>query len=317
MNSPDLAVIIPAFNEESTIRDVMMRFHQELPPAGIYVIDNNSGDRTAQIARATLAELSCRGTVLFENRRGKANAVRKAFSEVDADLYVMVDADNTYSARDVHRLIDPVVAREADMTVGDRHASGAYERENKRRFHGFGNALVRKLINYLFKSELKDILSGYRAFSRRFVKNFPIMRQGFTLETELTLHALDKRFSIREVPIEYQERPLGSTSKINTLGDGIEIIRYIFDIFKDYRPLAFFGVCSVIFFCLGFIAGLPVIIEFIKTRFILHIPLAILSTGLMLFSVVSLAIGIILDAVVKNHRFQYELSLLRYSTEKR
>jgi glycosyltransferase involved in cell wall biosynthesis len=257
-----------------------------------------------------MKELGCDGTVISEKRQGKGMAVRKAFNEIDADYYVMVDADMTYDPEEVHTLLKPVVDGEQDMVVGDRHSSGMYKSENKRKFHNFGNSLVTKIINMLFKSSLVDILSGYRVFSRRFVKTFPITCAGFEIETEMTLHALDKRFQVKEIPVNYKDRPEGSFSKINTFSDGIRILRTIMWVFKDYRPLLFFGSLSLLFAVLGILMGLPVLYEYIEYKFIYRVPSAILATGLMIFSLLFFGIGLILDTVAKFQRFNYELHLL-------
>jgi glycosyltransferase involved in cell wall biosynthesis len=289
----------------------LLDFYNHIPEAYFYVIDNNSKDKTAEIATKIYKEKSLKGEILFEKRQGKANAVRKAFSQIESDIYIMVDGDNTYKGKDIIGLIQPILDGQADMTVGDRHKSGAYKRETLRSFHNFGNSFVRWLINLLFHSKLNDILSGYRVFNKRFVENFPVLSGGFELETEITLHSLDKRFKIIEIPIEYTERPEGSFSKINTLKDGVKIINTIFQIFRYYKPLIFFSLVSLSFLICGLLAGLSVIIEFINTRFITHVPLAILATGLIILSVLSITIGIILDTIVRIHRFEYELHLLQ------
>lgn len=308
----EIAVVLPAYNEEKTIRGVVLDFARELPDASIYVIDNNSKDLTNKIAKETLEEIGNRGKVLFEGRQGKANAIRKAFSEIDADIYVMVDADLTYPASDVHKLIEPIRNGRADMSVGDRMSEGKYHNENKRRFHGFGNDFIKFCINTIFKTDLKDIMTGYRAFTRRFIKNYPILIEGFELETDLTLHALDNRFAIAEVPIDYRDRPEGSFSKLNTFKDGYRVIFTIVKMLKNYRPFTFFGFLSLICFILGLAAGAPVLVEFIRTQFVSHVPLAILATGLMIFSLLLFSVGLILNTVVKLHKADYEQRLLNY-----
>lgn len=310
-----IAIVIPAYNEEKTIRGVIHDFHRILPEAELYVIDNNSNDRTYQIAEETLAQVGASGRVIQERRQGKANAIRRAFAEIDADIYVMTDADLTYPAKEAEILIQPVIRDEAEMVVGDRISNGRYHHENKRPFHGFGNALVARIINVIFNSKLNDIMSGYRVFSRKFVKTYPILVEGFELETDLTLHALDKKFRITEIPITYQDRPEGSFSKLNTFSDGFRVLWNIFRIFKDYRPLFFFGSLAVLFALGGIAAGIPVVFEYLETRFITRVPLAILATGLMIVALVTFAIGTILDTVVKIHRFNYELELLRFEGE--
>jgi len=309
------ALIIPVYNEEITIEDTLLDFYSYIPDAYFYVIDNNSKDRTVEIASKTFKDKNLKGEILFEKRQGKANAVRKAFSQIEADIYIMIDGDNTYKGKDLVHLLQPIIDGSADMTVGDRHKSGAYKRETIRSFHNFGNSFVRRLINLLFRSKLNDILSGYRVFNKRFVENFPILSSGFELETEITLHSLDKRFKIIEIPIEYTERPEGSFSKINTIKDGVKIISTIFQIFRYYKPLIFFSLVSMSFLIFGLLAGLSVVIEFINTRFITHVPLAILATGLIILAVLSITIGIILDTIVRIHRFEFELHLLQKNKE--
>lgn len=313
MNKADVAIIIPAYNEELTIADTIRGFFRQIPEARIVVVDNNSKDRTSEITRTVFQELQCRGTLLFEKRQGKGMAVRKAFSEIDASWYIMVDADTTYPADAANDLLGIAVQNEYDMVVGDRRSGGAYKQQNKRLFHNFGNNLITTVINMLFRNNLSDILSGYRVFSRKFVKNYPILATGFEIETEMTLHALDKRFSIAEVPIAYYERPEGSVSKLNTFGDGIRILKTIMWIFKDYKPLYFFGACALLSFVAGMGFGIPVIYEYIEFRYVYRIPSAVLSTGFMIVAMLFFAIGLILDTVEKFQRFNYELQLLHYA----
>lgn len=284
-----IAIIIPAYNEELTIKQVILDFKNHIPEAEIFVIDNNSTDATNK-----LAEEEAR--VLFEPKQGKSNAIKKAFREIDADIYVMVDGDSTYFAEDVHKLLQPVLDGRADVVVGDRVN---YQTENKRLFHNFGNVLVRNLINKLFGVNLKDIMSGYRALSKNFVKNYSILVEGFELETDITLQAINKNFTIVEVPVRYKDRPLESPSKLNTFHDGFLVLRRIFTIFKNYKPLLFFGVIGVILFIAALACGIPVFLEFVKTRYITHVPLSILSTGLMLVSFLSFFTGIILDVILQ------------------
>jgi glycosyltransferase involved in cell wall biosynthesis len=305
-------LILPAYNEEQTIEAVIEEFAQHMPNDEIVVVNNASKDRTEEIARATLKRLGHPGRVLNETRKGKAFAIRRAFADIDADIYVMVDADLTYPADAVQKLIEPVRDNRADMVVGDRHSLGGYSKENKRPLHEFGNNLVKWLINHFFNGQLTDILSGYRVFSRKYVKNFPILTGGFTLETEITLHTLDKGFTIIEVPVTYKDRPEGSVSKLDTISDGFRVLKLIFRIFKDYKPLAFFGLFSALFGALSLLAGYPVLEEYFRTNIILHIPLAILATGFGLVSLISLTIGLILDTVAANNRFQYALRLIDY-----
>lgn len=312
MRSRDIAIVIPAYNEERTIRQVIGEFHAVLPEAAVWVVDNNSRDRTRALAQEALADLECRGGVLSERRQGKANAVRKAFREVEAEIYCMVDADLTYPAKELPRLITPVAEGRADLVVGDRISRGGYDRSNTRQFHAFGNRLVRTKINLLFGSELNDIMSGYRVLSREFVKLFPLLSGGFEIETEMTIHALDKRFRILEVPINYQERPAGSVSKLNTFRDGLKVLRTVFFLFKNYRPMPFFLGIAATFFGAGLLVGAPVIYEFATTGLISKVPSAILATGLTIFAVVFFSLALIMDTIVDFHRFDYELWKSQY-----
>lgn len=301
-----IAVLIPCYNEELTIEKVIKDFRKELPDADIYVYDNNSKDKTAEIAATNGA------IVKHEYRQGKGNVVRAMFRDIDADIYVMVDGDDTYPAEFVHKLIEPIRTGEADMTIGDRLSNGTYQEENKRHFHEFGNNLVKKSINILFRTKLKDIMTGYRAFNKMFVKNMPVMTPKFEIETEMSLYALDKKYIIKEIPIVYRDRPDGSVSKLNTVSDGIKVVKTIVNMFKNYKPLQFFTLIAVILFIIAIIIGIPVIVEFIKTRYITKVPSAILATGIVILSVIIGQCGVILHTVVKNHKESYELNLLRY-----
>ena len=301
-----IAVLIPCYNEELTIEKVVKDFKKELPEADIYVYDNNSKDKTVE--KATNAGAIIR----YENRQGKGNVVRTMFKDIDADLYIMVDGDDTYPAEFVHDLMKPVIEGQADMCIGDRLTNGTYQQQIKKNFHEFGNKLVRKTINLLFKNKLKDIMTGYRVFSREFVKNMPVMSPGFEIETEMTLYALDKRYRIKEIPIVFRERPDGSESKIDTVGDGLKVIKTIFKMFKDYKPRTFFWVIAIILGIIGLLVGLPVIIEFAQTGYITKMPSAILATGIEIFALITAQCGVILDTIVKQHKEDYELQLLRY-----
>jgi glycosyltransferase involved in cell wall biosynthesis len=303
-------VILPAYNEEQTVAATIEDFHQALPDGAIWVINNRSNDATAEIAQNTLSRLCCKGGVINENRPGKGNAVRRAFLNIDAEIYILADADMTYPAAQIHKLMAPVINGEADMVVGDRHSAGHYAAENKRALHGFGNRLVRNLVNKLFHAKLADIMSGYRVFSRCFVKNYPILVEGFEIETDMTLHALDKRFRIVEIPVEYQDRPGGSFSKLNTLRDGAKVISTIGNILRYYRPLVFFGGVAILIAILGVVAGYPVVEEWLRERYIHHIPLAILATGLEIVAIVLAAIGLILDSITHQDKRNFERELL-------
>jgi glycosyltransferase involved in cell wall biosynthesis len=301
-----IAVLIPCYNEELTIEKVIKDFKRELPDADIYVYNNNSKDKTEEIARKNGA------IVVNEYKQGKGNVVRSQFRDIDADIYVMVDGDDTYPAEFIHKLIEPVKNGQADMAIGDRLSNGTYQKENKRPFHEFGNNLVKKAINILFDTDLKDIMTGYRVFNKRFVKNMPVLSPKFEIETEMSLYALDKKYIIKEIPIEYRDRPEGSSSKLNTVSDGIKVVKTIARMFKDYRPFKFFGIIALIFFALGLLVGIPVLVEFFKTTYITKVPSAILATGCMSLASVAFQCGIILDTITRQHREDYEINLLRY-----
>lgn len=301
-----IAVLIPCYNEASTIERVVKDFKRELPEAEIYVYNNNSTDNTSEIARRAGA------IVKNEYNQGKGNVVRTMFRDIEADIYVMVDGDDTYPAEDVHRLIEPIREGRADITIGDRISNGTYSKENKRRFHKIGNNLVKKTINSLFNTKLKDIMSGYRVFNKIFVKNMPVMSPNFEIETEMTLYALDKRFKILEIPIIYRDRKSGSVSKLNTIKDGIKVCKKIVSMYKDYKPLKFFGIFAFAFGVFGMIAGMPVIIEFAITRYITKVPSAVLATGCLIIALIIAQCAVILDTVAKQHKEIFQLEILRY-----
>lgn len=301
----EIAILVPCYNEELTIGNVVDDFKRELPNAKIYVYDNNSSDRTSEVAREHGA------IVRFEPRQGKGNVVRSMFRDIEADYYVMVDGDDTYPAEFVHDILAPVQNGEANLVIGDRLSNGTYFDENKRQFHGFGNNLVKGLINKLYKSNITDIMTGYRGFDRLFVKSMPVTSPGFEIETEMSIHALDNRFLIKEVPIDYRDRPEGSESKLNTISDGTKVLRMIFTLFKDYKPMLFFSVWAALFLILGLAVGTPVVIEYVQSSFITKVPSAILAVGFVMISMLSFACGLILDTVAGTHRKNYELHLNR------
>lgn len=312
MENNKIAILIPCYNEEKTIEKVINDFRKELPNADIYVYNNNSKDKTVEILEK-IEGINIRN----EYNQGKGNVVRRMFREVEADIYVIVDGDDTYPAEEVHKLILPILEGKADMTVGDRISNGTYKSENKRKFHEFGNNIVRDFINILFDTNLKDIMSGYRAFNKIFVKNVPILSPRFEVETEITLSALDKRFIIKEIPIVYRDRPEGSVSKLNTLQDGLKVVKTIVKMYKDYKPRKFFFFIAFLLFIIGLIIGIPVIIEFAKTHYITKLPSAVLATGFMLISSILLQSGVILDTIVKANKEKYELNLIRYERDKK
>lgn len=306
-----IAVLIPCYNEELTIKKVITDFKHYLPDANIYVYDNNSTDNTYNIALESGAILK------KEYHQGKGNVVRSMFRDIDADVYVLVDGDDTYPADIAPELIKYVVEDNYDMVIGDRLSNGTYFKENKRGFHNLGNNLVRKLINILFKNNIKDIMTGYRVFSKRFVKTMPIMSDGFQIETEMTIFSLVYKMNIKEVPIIYKDRPEGSVSKLNTFSDGIKVLITLFDLFKNYRPLLFFSIIALLFIILGLVVGIPVIYEFIKTSYIAKVPSAILATGFMLIALVFFAIGIILDYLKNQTQLLYHMYLNDFMNNKK
>ena len=305
-----VAVILPAYNEESTIGESILQFHRSLPQAEIVVVDNGSTDATDRIARATIDRLKLAGKIILERRKGKANAVRRAFRDVDADVYLLVDADLTYPPEQAAELLQPILDDEADMVVGDRLSRGDYSRQNKRPFHNWGNTLVRMLVNYLFRAQLADVMSGYRAFSRRFVKSYPVLVEGFELETDMTLHALDKRFRILEIPVAYQDRSEGSFSKLNTVSDGTRVLFTIAHILRYHRPLLFFGGLALLFAIMGVGAGVPVLQDWLQYRYIYHVPLAILAAALEIVALLALNTGLVLDSIAHQDRLNFERDLL-------
>ena len=305
MNSDSIAVIIPCYNEALTIGKVVDDFHRELPQATVYVYDNNSSDDTSRIATEHGA------TVRFEPRQGKGNVCRQMFRDIDAACYLMVDGDDTYPAEAAKALCEPILNGMADMTVGDRLSNGSYGEENDRAFHGFGNDLVRWLIKKIYGFAFDDVMTGYRAFSRVFVKTMPVLSEGFQIETEISIHAVDKRWRIEDVPIDYRDRPEGSYSKLSTFGDGAKVLKAITSLFKDYRPLAFFGWLALILLVLAVVAGIPVVAEYAATGLVPRIPTMLGSLALAGCGALSFVTGLILDTVAKSHRRQWEIDVYK------
>lgn len=302
-----IAVLIPCYNEEVTIHKVVSDFKRELPEADIYVYDNNSSDDTSKLAKDAGA------IVRFEPRQGKGNVVRQMFRDIDADCYLMVDGDDTYPAESARELCEPILNGEADMTVGDRLSNGTYAEENKRAFHGFGNDLVRAMIKWIYGYSFDDVMTGYRAFSRPFVKTFPVMSEGFQIETEISIHAVDRRWRIKDVPIIYRDRPEGSASKLNTIGDGMKVMIAIASLFKNYRPLKFFSLAALVLAVIGLLLGIPVIVEFFETGLVPRLPTALLATAFMFLCGLSFATGLVLDNLAKTERKQWELEVYKIS----
>ena len=296
-----VAVLIPCYNEELTVEKVVKDFRKELKDADIYVYDNNSKDNTAKLAKKAGA------IVRHEYKQGKGHVVKSMFYDIDADIYIMVDGDDTYPADAVHKLMQPVIDGNADMVNGDR-LSSTYFTENKRLFHNFGNKLVKNSINFLFKSNVKDIMTGYRVFNKKFVKNVPIMSPNFEVETEMTIYALDKKMSIVEIPVQYRDRPAGSVSKLNTIKDGIKVVKTIIRMFRSYKPMLFYGILSFISLVVGLSTGIPSLVMGLFKHPVLNI-FGVLG---VLLSIVFFAIALILDTSVRQNKENYELNLLRY-----
>lgn len=311
---PIVAIVIPAYNEELTIREVILDFwgyqNKDKYDYQIYVVDNNSKDKTNDLAKQTFSEHNISGEVMFVKRQGKANAVKYAFQKINADVYIMIDADCTYWCEDIDKFIDPILNEDIDMVIGDRMSTGHYADENKRAFHGFGNSLVKNMINYIFKASLKDIMTGYRGFSRKLVKNYPILCEGFELETDMSIFCLEHKFNVLEVPIKFTDRPDGSFSKLNTYTDGIKVIFTILNMFRNYKPMQFFSIISLLFLVLGLISGAFPIANYIETRYVSQIPMAILSVGLVVISFLTFSIGLILSSVRKFQNINFELRIL-------
>jgi len=300
-----VAVLIPCYNESKTIAKVI-EDHKSIKNADIYVYDNNSTDDTVEIAKKHGA------IVKHEYRQGKGNVIRTMFRDLNYDAYYMVDGDDTYPAEQAQKMVDLVLEGRADMVIGDR-LSSTYFQENKRFGHNFGNVLVRGLINRLFKSNVQDIMTGQRAFSRDFVKSFPVLSKGFQVETEMTIHTLDKNLKWVEVPVEYRDRPEGSVSKLNTIPDGIKVIKTIFDMVREFKPLLFFGICGLITFLAGFVLGIFPVVEYFETGLVTKFPSLIMAGVLLIVSLLLWSVGLITDLINKKDRqlFEINLNLLR------
>ena len=299
-----IAVLIPCFNEEATIAKVVTDFKSVLPDAVIYVYDNNSTDNSVSLAAAAGA------VVRHEYRQGKGNVIRRMFREIDAEAYIMVDADDTYPAENAGAMVDLVLDRHADMVIGDR-LSSTYEAENKRRFHNFGNNLVRSSINQLFHTSIRDIMTGYRAFSYEFVKTFPVLSSGFEIETEMTIHAIDRKIQIETVVVEYRDRPEGSESKLNTIPDGIKVLRTIVKLYRSYRPLRFFGIIAAILAALSVIFFIPVWMDYLRTGLVARFPTLIVCGIVMVVALLMFVSGVILSTLREKDRRDFEIKLVQ------
>lgn len=306
-----IAVLIPCYNEAATIEKVVRDFRAALPEAVIYVYDNNSTDHTDEIARAAGA------VVRYERRQGKGNVMRTMFRDIEAQCYLMADGDDTYPAQYAPQMVRAVLEEGADMVIGDR-LSSTYFTENKRPFHNVGNVLVRKLVNHFFKGNIQDIMTGYRAFSRLFVKTYPVLSKGFEIETEMSIHALDKNFRLVNIPVDYRDRPAGSESKLNTYSDGAKVLATIFRLVKDYKPLVFFSTVALLLAAVALILFAPVFLDYLNTGLVPRFPTLIVAGFLFLGGLLTFCCGLILDTVIKKDRQNFELwlNLFRATEEK-
>lgn len=305
-----IAVLVPCYNEEQTIEKVITDWKEQLPEAVIYVYDNNSRDNTVAIAKRAGA------VVRHEYMQGKGNVVRRMFREIDAEVYIMVDGDDTYPADYGREMVDLVLKKNADMVVGDR-LSSTYFQENKRPFHNFGNSIVKAAINFLFKTEIKDIMTGYRAFSFQFAKSFPILSKGFEIETEMSIHAVDKNMQVENIVIEYRDRPEGSESKLNTYSDGIKVLRTITRLFRNYKPPAFFGVIAGVLALLSILFAAPVFITYLQTGMVPNFPTLIVCGFTMMAAISSLFAGLQLQNSVQKNKQDFEMRLLELEQQKK
>ena len=299
-----VAVLIPCYNEEKTVEKVVRDFKAVLPEAVIYVYDNNSSDRTVELAEKAGA------VVRHEYMQGKGNVIRRMFREIDAEVYVMTDGDDTYPAEFAREMVDKVLEHQADMVVGDR-LSSTYFTENKRPFHNFGNSLVRGTINRLFHTEIKDIMTGYRAFSYQFVKTFPVLSKGFEIETEMTIHAADKNMQVDNVIIEYRDRPEGSESKLNTYSDGAKVLMSIAKLYRNYKPMNFFGLLALVLAVMSIGFFIPVLMEYIATGLVPKFPTLIACGFAMMAAIQSVFAGLVLSAGAQRSRQEFEMNLIK------
>lgn len=306
-----IAVLIPCYNEEKTIKKVVRDWKKELPEATIYVYNNNSTDRTAEIAKEAGA------VVQDEYQQGKGNVIRRMFREIDAQCYVMIDGDDTYPAEFGREMVDKVLERKVDMVVGDRLSSTYFE-ENKRPFHNFGNSLVRGTINRLFRSNIRDIMTGYRAFSYQFVKTFPVLSKGFEIETEMSIHAVDKNMLVENVIIDYRDRPDGSESKLNTYSDGAKVLKTIMGLYKNYKPMQFFGLLAAILMIIALAMFMPVFVGYLKTGLVPNFPTLIVSGFIAMSALQSFFAGLVLSTIVQKDRqlFEYKLQMVQMNALK-
>ena len=295
-----IAVLIPCYNESKTIEKVVEDYKNALPEADIYVYDNNSTDGTDEIARKAGA------IVRYERKQGKGNVIRSMFREIEADCYLMIDGDDTYPAESAREMCNYVLNDNVDMVIGDR-LSSTYFTENKRAFHNFGNRIVRWSINTIFRSKINDIMTGYRAFSYQFAKSYPVLSKGFEIETEMTIHAIDKNFTLKEIPVQYRDRPAGSVSKLNTYKDGVKVIKTIATLFKEYKPGLFFNIISLLIFIIAAILAIPVFVEYMNTGLVPRFPTLIVACILLVICLLLTTTSIILQVIVKKNKQIFEI----------
>lgn len=305
-----IAVLIPCYNEEKTVEKVVADVRSALPEAIVYVYDNNSTDRTAQLA------LKAGAVVRQEFAQGKGNVIRRMFREIDAQCYLMIDGDDTYPLDCAREMVNRVLERHADMVVGDR-LSSTYFTENKRPFHNFGNSLMRTCINRLFRTDIKDIMTGYRAFSYEFVKTFPVFSTGFEIETEMTIHAVNYHMQVENVIVEYRDRPEGSVSKLNTYSDGMRVIRKMLQLYKNYKPMKCFGLAAMVLILVAVILFVPILGEYVATGLVPRFPTLIVCGFLVMAAIQAIFSGMVLDVQVAKDRRDFEYRLNRVCSEKR
>lgn len=305
-----IAVLIPCYNEEKTIEKVVTDYKNALPDAVIYVYDNNSNDNTAELAEKAGA------IVRYEYMQGKGNVIRRMFREIDAKCYIMADGDDTYPAEFAPQMVNEILQNNVDMVVGDR-LSSTYFTENKRPFHNFGNSIVRFFINRLFKNDIKDIMTGYRAFSYHFVKTFPVLSKGFEIETEMSIHAVDKNMSVKNVVIEYRDRPQGSESKLNTYSDGFKVLKTIAKLYKNYKPFEFFNMIAIILFLIAILFFIPVFTEYLDTGLVSKFPTLIVCGFTAIAGLQSFFAGLILSCIIQKNKHDFEVNLIHADNEYR
>ena len=305
-----IAVLIPCYNEAQTIARVVQDIHEALPEAVVYVYDNNSTDKTAELAKEQGA------VVRYEHRQGKGNVIRRMFREIDAECYLMIDGDDTYPLDCARKMTDQVLYEGADMVVGDRLSSTYFE-QNKRLFHNFGNSLMRTGINWLFHTDIKDIMTGYRAFGYEFVKTFPVFSKGLEIETEMTIHAVNYNMQVENVVVEYRDRPEGSVSKLNTYSDGFRVIRKMLQLYRNYKPLQFFGAIGLLLGAAALLFMLPILGEYLRTGLVPRFPTLIVCGFMVLAGIQSFFAGMILEVLSAKDKRDFEYRLMKISVQKR